>query len=102
MAKLVVLYKTPTDPAAFDRYYFDTHVPLARNIPGMLSYEVNDGAVASPAGASPYHLVATLEFASMGALQQAMGSPEGVAAASDVPNFASGGVEMLIFDTKDA
>jgi uncharacterized protein (TIGR02118 family) len=101
MAKLVVLYKTPADPAAFDRYYVDTHVPLAKRIPGMLRYEVNAGPVASPAGASPYHLVATLEFASMGALQQAMGSPEGRAAAADVPNFATGGVEMLIFDTKD-
>ena len=28
MAKVYALYKTPTDPAAFDRYYFDRHVPL--------------------------------------------------------------------------
>jgi uncharacterized protein (TIGR02118 family) len=101
MAKLVVLYKTPADPAAFDRYYFDTHVPLAKKIPGMLRYEINAGPVAGPAGASPYHLVAILEFASMDTLQQALGSPEGQAAAGDLPNFATGGVEMLIFDTKD-
>ena len=28
MAKLLALYKTPADPAAFDRYYFSKHVPL--------------------------------------------------------------------------
>ncbi len=101
MAKLVVLYKQPMDPAAFDRYYLATHIPLAKKIPGLLRYEISDGAVASPAGASPYHLVATLEFASMGALQQGLGSAEGQAAAGDVGNFATGGVEMLIIDTKD-
>jgi uncharacterized protein (TIGR02118 family) len=101
MAKLVVLYKTPADAAAFDAYYFGTHVPLANKISGMTHYETSDGMIASPAGASPYHLVATLEFDSMDALQKAMGSAEGRAAAADVPNFANGGVEMLIFDTKD-
>ena len=82
MANLVVLYKKPADKAAFDDYYFKTHVPLANKIPGLLGYEVSSGAVASPTGASPYHLVATLEFKSMSALQQALASPEGGARAS--------------------
>jgi uncharacterized protein (TIGR02118 family) len=34
MARLVVLYKTPRDAAAFDKHYFDRHVPLAKKIPG--------------------------------------------------------------------
>ncbi|MGI9026742.1 MAG: EthD family reductase [Burkholderiaceae bacterium] len=101
MAKLVVLYKKPADAAAFDNYYFKTHVPLANKIPGLLSYQVSSGAVASPTGVSPYHLVATLEFESMSALQQALASPEGGAAAGDLANFAQAGVEMLMFDTKD-
>ena len=33
MADLVVLYKTPTDPKAFDKYYLESHIPLARKIP---------------------------------------------------------------------
>ena len=101
MANLVVLYKKPADKAAFDDYYFKTHVPLANRIPGLLSYQVSSGAVASPTGASPYHLVATLEFESMGALQQGLASPVGGAAAGDLANFAQAGVEMLMFDTKD-
>ena len=34
MAKIYALYRTPTDAAAFDRYYFDRHVPLAKTLPG--------------------------------------------------------------------
>ena len=35
MAKLIVLYKRPKDPKAFDAYYFSTHVPIAKKIPGL-------------------------------------------------------------------
>ncbi|MFN0162166.1 MAG: EthD family reductase, partial [Burkholderiales bacterium] len=50
MAKLVVMYDRPADPAAFDAYYFNKHVPLAKTIPGLRNYEVNAGPVATPAG----------------------------------------------------
>ena len=33
MAKLVVLYKTPKSADTFDKYYFATHVPLAKRFP---------------------------------------------------------------------
>ena len=32
MAKLFAIYQQPADPAAFDRHYFEKHVPLAKNI----------------------------------------------------------------------
>lgn len=38
----------------------------------------------------------------MGAIQQALGTPEGQATAGDLANFAQAGVELLMFDTKDA
>ena len=37
--KLVVLYTQPDDPSAFDRHYFETHLPLVRQIPGLLRAE---------------------------------------------------------------
>jgi uncharacterized protein (TIGR02118 family) len=98
MARLLVMYKTPKDAAAFDKYYFDKHVPIAKKIPGLRKYEVSRGPVATPAGASAYHLIATLHFDDMAAIQNAFASPEGQAAAVDVQGFASGGVEMLMFD----
>ncbi|MDQ6433396.1 EthD family reductase [Mesorhizobium sp. LHD-90] len=99
MAKLIALYKTPKDKAAFDRYYHATHIPLAKKIPGLRKYDISKGAVGMPSGPSDFHLVATLEFDSVAAIQSALGSPEGQATAGDLANFADGGVDLLIFDT---
>lgn len=67
MAKIFAIYQQPADPAAFDRYYFDTHVPLAKKIPGLRRYEVTRGDV-------------------MG-----MASAEGQSTAADLANFAQAG-----------
>lgn len=101
MARLVVMYGTPADPAAFDRHYFDKHVPIAKSIPGLRRYEVSAGPVATPAGPSNWHLVATLHFDDMAAIAAAFASPQGQAAAADVQVFATGGAEMYMFDTRE-
>lgn len=98
MAKLLVLYKTPADPAAFDAYYGATHIPIAKKIPGLRKYEVSRAPVVTPAGPAPVHLVATLYFDDLQAVQAAFASPEGQAAGADVANFATGGADMLIFE----
>jgi len=36
----------------------------------------------------------------MAALQRGMGSPEGAAAVADVPNFATGGVSIVMYETR--
>ena len=102
MAKLVVLYKTPKDKAAFDAYYRATHIPLAYKIPGLKKYEISDGVVGTPAGPSDIHLTAILTFDSLADIQAALGTPEGQAAAGDLANFATGGVDLYMFDSKDA
>jgi uncharacterized protein (TIGR02118 family) len=76
-------------------------VPIAKKIPGLRKYEVSRGAVASPAGDSGVHLVAILHFDNMAAIQSGVASPLGQAAVNDLPNFASGGVDILMFDTRD-
>jgi len=101
MAQLLVLYKTPKDPAHFDKYYFETHVPLAKKLPGLRKYEISKGAVATPGGPSGLHLIAILSFDSVADILAAFKSPEGKVTAADVPKFASGGVEMNIYETKD-
>ena len=101
MAKLVALYRKPADADAFDRYYFSTHVPLAKKITGVRRYEVNAGPVASLQGESPVHLAAIITFNNMSALQQALASQEGQATAADLANFAQAGMDLYIFDTKE-
>ena len=100
MARLVVLYGAPKDAAAFDAHYFEKHVPLAWTIPGLRAYDVSHGPVATPGGPAPYHLIATLTFDDVAAIQAAFASPQGLAAAADVQSFATGGVDMLIFEAR--
>jgi len=102
LATLLVLYKTPKDPAAFDRYYAEKHIGLAKKIPGLKSYRISKGGVGTPAGPSGIHLVATLTFDSVAALQAGLGSPEGAAAGGDVANFATGGADLLMFEDAPA
>jgi len=102
MAQLVVMYKTPKDAAAFDKHYVEKHIPLAKTIPGVRKYEISKGPVATPAGPSGYHLVATLQFDDLAAIQKAFGSAEGQAAVADVQTFATGGVDIFMFDTQSA
>src|SRR4051812_46305514 len=101
MAQLLVLYNAPTDPAAFQRYYFETHTPLAKKIPGLRSLSISDGPIQALAGNAPY-LIASLTFDSMEVLQAALASPEGKATADDLPNFASGGVTLLMYNSNVA
>ena len=90
-----MLYENPEDPATFDDSYQETHVPLAEKIPNVQRFEV--GGVASlDEGEPPYHLIAELWFESADVLQESMSSPEGQAAADDIPNFATGGVTMFV------
>jgi uncharacterized protein (TIGR02118 family) len=101
VAKILVMYNKPADAAAFDDYYFRKHVPLAKTIPGLRSYEVNAGPVVTPQGPSAYHLIATLTFDSMAAVGAAFASKEGQATVADVANFAQAGVQTVIFDTRE-
>jgi uncharacterized protein (TIGR02118 family) len=101
MAQLIVMYKTPNDTAAFDKHYFEKHVPLAKKIPGVRKYQVSQGVVAAPMGSSNYYLVAILQFDNMAAIQNAFASAEGQAAVADVQTFATGGVDIYMFDSRD-
>ncbi len=100
MAKLFAIYQQPANPAEFDRYYFKTHVPLAKTLPGLRSYEVTRGDVMGMAGKHGTYLVAILEFDSMAAIGAAMSSPQGQATAADLANFASAGVDVMMGETE--
>ncbi|MGY1746026.1 EthD family reductase [Blastococcus sp. SYSU D00695] len=97
--RLMIQYGRPTDPAAFDRHYREVHVPLARQIPGLVRFEI--GNPQSLSGEEGPYLVAALDFDSVEAFGAGMQSAEGAAAAGDVANFATGGATMSHFDVED-
>jgi len=104
MARMVVVYRTPKDPQAFDRHYFEVHVPLAKKLPGLRQYSVSRGPIATPAGGPPFHMVATLHFDSLAAIRAAFATPEGQACAADRRRLApqDDDLIMVLFDEQDA
>jgi uncharacterized protein (TIGR02118 family) len=103
MARMVVIYKRPDDVAAFERHYFEKHIPLAKKLPGILKYEVSYGPIVSPRGPSDAYLIGTLSFADMAAMSAAFASEVGQACAADVREYAPdpSRYQMYLFEDKE-
>ena len=96
MHKLFVMYKKPADPAAFEKYYSEVHLPLARRIPGLTRLVINRGVVPSWGVPPEYYLIAELHFKDQAAFDAAMASPESAATSKDVRKFAADIVTMMV------
>ncbi len=91
MHRMTILYGMPDNPEAFRRYYYDTHIPIARQMKGLTGWNLS--WVDDPS--SRYLLIAELYTASATAMDEILASPEGVAASANLDNFVTGGVEFL-------
>ena len=95
MIKATVLYGHPSDPAAFEKYYSDTHMPIVAKAQGIAKAELTK-MLPIPDGSAPaYYRMAELYFNGPAEMQQTMGSPEGQAVVADLANFATGGVTVI-------
>lgn len=94
-AKLIALFTKPDDPEAFDQHYFNTHLPLARKMPGLTRVEVSRLTGNVMGGDAPYYLMTEMFFDSMDAVKAALKSPEGQAAGADVMGFAGKYLTLL-------
>jgi len=97
-AKLVVLYGSPQDPAAFDAHYTQTHAPLAQKVPGLQRFDHGHVLGSADGSAPPYYYLAELYFDDADALASGLASEEGQAAGADVANFATGGATLMIVE----
>ena len=101
MIRLLVLYGHPQDPAAFDRYYEQIHIPLAKRMQGLKKWTIGK-VTGVPGGApTPYYYVADLYAESREAMESILASPEGQAAVNDVPNYANGGVTFIYTEVEE-
>lgn len=98
MVKLVALYKAPEDKDSFLEKYTNEHLPLAKQMPGLIKAEVYN---VKSLGANKYFLCAEMYFENEDALNAAMGSAEGRAAAKNLMSFAKEYVEMHIAELKE-
>ncbi len=101
MRRIVSLHGHPTDPAAFDDYYRNTHTPLVQQIPGVSNVRFGRVLPMSDGSPAPFYVVSDVYFADDAAFDAAQGSPEMAAALADVPRFATGGVTIMFCDYED-
>jgi uncharacterized protein (TIGR02118 family) len=98
MYRLTVLYGHPEDPAEFDRYYFETHIPIARKMKGLKGWTIGKCEAVEKGERPPYYMIVGLYADSRADLEAILASPEGQAAVADVPNFATGGCSFIFDD----
>ncbi|MCE9524441.1 MAG: EthD family reductase [Planctomycetales bacterium] len=101
MVRLLVLYGLPTEPAAFDKYYEDRHIPIAKKMKGLKKWTVGKVQVKPGEGPPPYYYIADLFMESREEFERLLATPEGQAAVADVPNYATGGVTFLYTEIEE-
>ncbi|MGI8602066.1 MAG: EthD family reductase [Verrucomicrobiales bacterium] len=101
MIRLLVLYGQPKDPAAFDKYYQETHIPIARRMKGLKKWTIGK-VQGTPDGKSPpFYYLADLYMETRADFEQLLASPEAQAAVADLSNFATGGATFLYTEIED-
>ena len=94
--KLVVPYTRPDDPAAFDAHFLGVHMPLVAALPGLQRAEAGQLTAALDGGGQTFYRLTELYFADHGAMNAALGSPEGQATAADFQKIAPTGSRMFV------
>jgi uncharacterized protein (TIGR02118 family) len=89
-AKWVVMWSLPegTDLAAWEDWYWNTHVPMAKRLPGLRRYTTT--VVARTALGEPLFRMAEQYFDDLEALEAAVGSELGTAVADDATPHVTG------------
>ena len=88
---LVFLYGQPTDPAAFQDYMMNTHLPLAATIPGIQGFIAHLNLVSIDGAGSDLYQIGTVMFGGPSELSAALESEEAQASFADLANFTTGG-----------
>lgn len=98
MHRLTILYGHPDDPEEFDRYYYEKHIPIARQMKGLKGWTIGKLEADNPDERPPYYMIVNLYADTREDLEAIISSPEGQAAANDVSNFATGGATFMYDD----
>jgi uncharacterized protein (TIGR02118 family) len=100
MLRLTVLFGQPTDRAEFERYYHETHFPLAAQLQGIKGLTIGKCESIDPQQPPAFYRVTSFYFESRVALDNLLTAPEGRAALADLANFATGGYTLIVNEEK--
>ena len=99
MAKLMILYGHPADPAAFEDYYASRHLPYAsKHMPNVRGAENMRVTSTSEGGPAPYFRVSQLSYDTVDDLRSGIASEDGRSTIADLADFATGGATLLIVE----
>jgi uncharacterized protein (TIGR02118 family) len=101
-AIVTVIYNPPKDPAAFEKYYAATHLPLVEASQQEIGFKRADLTKFNSTldGKKPtFYRQAELYFDSMDDLQKGVATPGFKKVADDLKNFASGGLIGMVATT---
>lgn len=96
---VTVIYKTPTDAAAFETYYNATHVPLVVAHASEIAFskaELTKFTKNLDGSAPAFYRQAKLYFPSAAALKTGTATPGFKLVGDDLPKFATGGLVALV------
>ena len=100
MTKLIAYYKVPENKDEFEKKYFEEHLPLAKKMPGLIKCEIV--RLKGLGGAEPrFFMQADMYFENEDALNKAMSSAEGRAAAKNLMSFAKDYVSMCVGELEE-
>src|SRR5437763_16975584 len=86
--KLVVLYTKPEDTDAFDRHYFDIHLPLVHMIPGLRRAETGRFIDVLDGAEQTFYRAPELHFPDQATRDAGIAADQGKATAADYPKIA--------------
>jgi uncharacterized protein (TIGR02118 family) len=100
MVKLVVLYGHPKSAADFEKYYADTHIPIAGQMKDVRNIELSKVSGTPDGGKAPFYRMAELSFDNHDHMRKVLATPEAQKTVADLANFATGGVTVMVVDTQ--
>ena len=92
---MTILYGRPDDPATFDRYYREVHIPLAQEMRGLTGWTLTWTDVQNGEFAGPVHLVVDLYAESKAAMDEVLVLRGGAGRVRRRPEVRDRGVTFL-------
>jgi uncharacterized protein (TIGR02118 family) len=96
VAKLIALYKQPENVGSFDEAYFNTHLPLINQVPGLEKTVIT--RFSRTLIGDGFYMMAEMYFSNMDSLKTGMRSPEMGAAGENLNSFAEGQYTLMFGD----
>ncbi|HWO96400.1 MAG TPA: EthD family reductase [Bacillus sp. (in: firmicutes)] len=87
MAKVIIMYRHPTDKERFDDHYFGTHTALASKVPHVKCFSVHQVAKTNKKELDLY-LISEIEFESAEECEAVLNTAEWKAVEQDASNLA--------------